>query len=280
MDVKSVFPGINWIASYPKSGNTWVRCLVYAYTFGHLDINAIGQIIGSDLNLGAWYATAPLPWSDLNVQERLMCRYTALMIIMSTCGQPKCMLKTHCGNFNIDEVAMIPSAFSKSSVYLVRDPRDVAISYSHHIGKNIDETIDYMNMPNMCLDHKDSGVIQAVGSWSNNVQSWLEETKFEKIVVKYEDLKMDTATEFKKILEVLFPDVEIDYERVQNAVSLCEFDKLKTQEKEKGFIESTDHGEFFHAGKSRWRNILTSEQIQKIQNNHGEAMELVGYELV
>lgn len=277
-EVNIGLPKINWLASYPKSGNTWVRCLIYAYTYGFLDINSMGVLINSDLNPGAWFAAAPLPWGELNEHEKLMCRYTALMIMITTSvNRNKLILKTHCGNYRIDSVDLIPERLTNTAVYVVRDPRDVAISYAKHVGISIDETIEKMTISNLCLDFNNTGIVQPAGSWKNNVLSWYSDTKFKKVIVRYEDLITDTEKEFKRILELYFPD--IDNERVKNAVELCTFDKLKKQEEDVGFLESTENTKFFTVGKSNWEEILTKDQISKIEEEQHEGMEKAGYKL-
>jgi hypothetical protein len=200
-------------------------------------------------------------------------------MITTSINRNKFILKTHCGNYRIDSVDLIPEKLTDSAVYIVRDPRDVAISYAKHVGISIDETIEKMTVSNLCLDFNNTGIVQPAGSWNNNVLSWYSDTKIKKAIVRYEDLLGNTEKEFKRILEVYFPDVEIDNERLKNAVELCKFDNLKNLEEEKGFLESTKSTKFFTVGKSNWEETLTKEQISKIEENQHEGMEKAGYKL-
>lgn len=281
MDVDNIgIPKINWLASYPKSGNTWVRSLLFAYTYGHVNINDIGTLVGSDLNLGAWFAASPYPWNAMNDAEKLLCRYTALMIMTSTSiHRNNFILKTHCGNYRVEGVDLIPTILTKGAVYIVRDPRDVAISYAKHTGKSIDDMINNMGIANLCLETENTGVSQIAGSWSNNVKSWTSKTSFEKIIVKYEDLLLNGADTLRSILTILFPGKEIDEKRLEHALNICSFENLKKQEETSKFIEGTKHSKFFTVGRSSWEETLTKEQISRIEDDHHEVMDMLGYKL-
>ena len=134
-------PLINWLASYPKSGNTWVRTLLYAYKFGNVQLDQIKGFVTSDLLPGAWFAAAPVPWGMLTDDQKLLVRYTALMIIATTASQDRLIVKTHCACGKMNSVDLIPNELTEKAVYIVRDPRDVTISYARHMGKSIDEAI-------------------------------------------------------------------------------------------------------------------------------------------
>lgn len=278
----STIPKINWLASYPKSGNTWVRCLLHAYIYGSIDFSSFYGITISDLNAGAWFAASPYPWGMLTAEEKLLVRYSALMIMASVTsgGRSDRIIKTHCGNYRINSVDLIPSQLTRSAVYIVRDPRDVLISYSKHMGISIDKAIEDMSEERLSLDFEGTGILQPMGSWKHHVMSWyVEGTIFPKIIIKYEDLLEDTEKEFRKILEIYFPDSKIDEEKVKLAIELSKFDNLKKQEEDKGFPEATKNTKFFTTGRSSWREILTKEQIQKIEEYNKEAMQRAGYEL-
>lgn len=273
-------PKIKWLASYPKSGNTWVRLLLYAYTFEALELDQIQGFITSDLIPGAWFSASPVPWGILTEEQKLLVRYTALITILTTRCIYDTILKTHCACATINSVSLIPNELTKCAVYILRDPRDVVISYANHMGKTIDESIEMMKCSSIALDFKETGIVQPTGSWSVHANTWLTQGNFERTIVKYEDLKLNTAYELKRILKLYYPDKEIDENRVNKAVELCNFERLKRLEEKKGFQEAPDNVTFFKSGKSTWRDVLTSDQIQKIQDDHGEAMGHLGYELV
>ena len=270
---------IHWLASYPKSGNTWVRALLYAYQFGTVSLQQMKGHVTGDQTPGAWFAASPIPWSLLNNDQKLLLRYPALMIIITMNMQETCILKTHCANIRTNSIDLIPEELTGQSVYLVRDPRDVVISYAHHMGIDLDAAIARMGKIGCVLNNEDNNIVQPTGSWSVSVKSWYEGGSFERSIIRYEDLQKDTAYELTHILECFYPDEEVDQERVKHAVALCEFEKLKRMEEKDGFQESTKNGEFFRKGKSTWREVLTNEQVKQIESDHGEWMGKMGYEL-
>ena len=270
---------IHWLSSYPKSGNTWVRALLYAYKFGTVSLQQMKGHVTGDQSPGAWFAASPVPWGLLTSDQRILIRYTALMTTAAISIQDVCIIKTHCANIRVNSVDLIPEELTGQSVYLVRDPRDVAISYAHHMGLDIDEAIKRMGTVGCSLNSEDVDIIQPTGSWSVSVKSWYEDGIFERSIIRYEDLMKDTGYELTHILECFYPDVEVDQERVKQAVKLCEFEKLKRMEQEDGFHEASKNGEFFRKGKSTWQEVLTDEQVKQIESDHGEWMVKMNYEL-
>lgn len=276
---------IHWLASYPKSGNTWLRALLYAYKFRTpFTIEQIkGHVMGDQLPQ-AWFAVSPVPWGYLNNDERLMLRYPALMQTAFMSLHRPVIVKTHCANVRVNSVELIPEELTGRSVYLVRDPRDVAISYSHHMGIDIDKAIEQMGSDGCALDQGEEqggrlGIMQIPGSWSLNVKSWVDDGKFERVIARYEDLLSDPVSQFVGIYRAIY-DEEPDIEVVKQAVELCRFDRLKESESADGFSEATKHGVFFRSGKSgQWQDILTPEQVTRIEEDHGEWMQNMGYAL-
>lgn len=280
MEEFNLFEKINWLASYPKSGNTWIRCLLYAYNFGSLNINQMQGFTSSDIAPGPWFATTPLPWALMNEDLKIAIRNTVLLNVITHRLTPKPLVKTHCGNFRVNSVDLIPAELTESAVCIIRDPRDIVISYSKHFGQSIEETIIDMKDPKLSLDAKNSGILHVLGTWSDHVSSWHANTKFRKLIVRYEDLLVDTEDILREIIKMLAPDVEINEDRLKLAVELTKFDKLKKQEETSGFKEASDHTKFFTVGKSGgWEETLTKDQISKIEEDHHEVMEKVGYKL-
>ena len=273
-----LLPKIHWLASYPKSGNTWVRMLLYAYKFGSANLEQMkGHVIGDQIP-GAWFSVSPVPWGYLNNDQRLLLRHPALMMSAMMYPNRPVIMKTHCANLRVNSIDLIPEELTSKSVYIVRDPRDVCISYAHHMGISIDEAIEKLNSIGGSLSSGESGIVQAIGSWSANVKSWNEDGHFDRIIIRYEDLLSNPIVELRKILTQYY-DIEPEVPRMQKAIDLCTFSKLQKQEQEEGFSEATKNGEFFRKGKSSWRETLTSEQISTIEKDHSLWMVNMGYEL-
>lgn len=279
-DNKQPFPKINWIASYPKSGNTWIRCLLYAYEFSNCNINQMIGFSVSDISPGYWFIAAPLAWGMLDRSMALLLRYNALFNIIATSKHLPIFVKTHCANFRINSVDLIPFELTEAATYIIRDPRDVVVSYSKHMGMDIDKSIEELNNGYLCLDSDYDNLVQPMGSWSHNVESWTAETKYRKEIIRYEDLLNNTEKELRKVIKLFYQNEEIDEERLKLAVELTKFEELKKQEEKIGFKEATKNSKFFTNGTSgNWKNVLTKEQIYKIEEDHHEMMQRAGYEL-
>jgi len=179
------------------------------------------------------------------------------------------VLKTHSVNGVFNEIAMVPTALTDSAVYLIRDPRDVVISYAKHIGKSIDETILVMNQPNMLIN--DAEITQCpmwIGSWSHNVQSW--EQKEYTTVIRYEDLLENPEEGFAQVLRTF--RTKVVKRKLRKAIKLTELSALMKQEEKSGFSEVKNQARFFGGGEG-WRNVLTDEQARRIEADHRETLE-------
>jgi hypothetical protein len=271
-------PKINWLASYPKSGNTWIRLLLYVYTYGKFEtIDQVHGFTPSDTIPGYWFAGSPIPWGLLNNDQKMLVRYSALFnLILNSTKQP-IITKTHCANIQYNSVDLIPNELTDNSVYLVRDPRDVVSSYSHHMGISIDKAVETLNNPKNLLfidEGADLGIIQPLASWTIHVNSWKDH-----LVIKYEDLLKSTEVELTKIVEHFYKE-KANKKKIAKAVKFCKFKKLKKLEQKHGFKEATKNGKFFRNGKSKtWKDTLTEAQVKKLEQDHGEVMEQLGYKL-
>ena len=160
---------IVWLASYPKSGNTWVRAIVCSALFGSLDIRKLGKMIP---NFSVIAAQLKQEKFDTPGQIRHLWGQAQKHLCESS-GSNRILLKTHnaAGVYDIGE---FPSRqFTQKAVYVVRDPRDVAISYSHHFGHDLQTSINsLLNESNFNFNPKDLSRGEFLSSWGNHVKSW------------------------------------------------------------------------------------------------------------
>lgn len=262
---------IDWIASYPKSGNTWIRLLLNHYRYGYLPIDERDNLTTLDTEKYAAQIVAPLPLNEMTPGEKFYLRNAALLHIMSR-YRKYCIVKTHCADLPIQGMPLIPPGMTRSRIYIVRDPRDVCISKANHMDTDIDKAISLMNEKGYGLNPED-GAPALVSTWSVHAMSWLATAD---LVIKYEDMIADTASVLIKVLDVLGWDMDED--RVNKAVDACDFKELQLQEKETGFQEASGDKQFFKTGRSGyWKDILTTEQADKVVEDHREVMEQLGY---
>lgn len=268
---------ITWLASYPKSGNTWIRLLLTAYRNG--GIVDIDKADATDADNYEYFtrAVCPLDLSDVSYGTKLLLRPAALLHQLAATATRPIILKTHhCNGTPIGLAPLIPPALTEKAIYVVRDPRDVALSFSRHLGQSLETVITNMNEPAYGLG-KDGDIPHHISSWSLHVKTWMKEEEFPVLLVKYEDLCDNTAGQLKRILD--FCNFEIDDDRIRSAVNACDIDKLRDQEKSHGFKESPPESSelFFFKGGSHWLENMSIDNIRRIQEDHGEAMRILGY---
>ena len=274
---------IIWLASYPKSGNTWVRIFLQ-HILGSVDDSG-GIVSLSDIpiasnrvlletNLGV--NSSDLSQTEMNDFRPLIYK----SISERTEGLQ--VLKVHdlFGRAS-DGNLLFPKEVSKYAIYIVRNPLDVVVSYSRHSGKTIQTIINQLNDPSFEISKNEKSlkpqVSQHLGTWSEHVLSWTEQEEVPVIIIKYEELLEDTMG----ILGALLNRLEIscskeDFEKALNAV---EFDRLKELENTHGFREKPLQAvSFFRSGKKdTYKEYLNNDQIEEVRRNHLEIMTKLGY---
>ena len=278
--------GIVWLASFPKSGNTWFRILLanlLAGQSGPADINNLDErntIASSrhDFEAATMLDSGLLSHDDI---DRLRPRvYEAIAAETSE----QCWIKVH------DAYTSTPGGepllgrnVARAAVYLVRDPRDVAISLAHHNNTAIDDTIKAMNAADSALCRGSKGLApqlrQKLNGWSGHVKSWLDQTDVPVHTVRYEDLTAAPAKCFGAALE--FVGRSATQAEIERAVRHADFAELQRQESEKGFAEGSSRNvPFFRSGRAGgWRETLTAPQADAIEQCHGAVMARLGYGL-
>lgn len=268
-----------WIASYPKSGNTWVRMFLNAYVTGFpVELNTPFQYTMGDNYPGYFQSVYCRPINQLTPTEQIMLRPAVLLTALNLCASIHLCLKTHHAKALVDNIPLIPAKISAGGVYIIRDPRDIVISYADHMGISVDNVIENMNNERYLSEHQETKLIHVLTSWSTHVLTWTDKNEDIPIrVFKYEDMLINTNEVFRQILNGL-GFFNINEDRYNFALRETEFSNLQNKEKVHGFKEKGDGDLFFRIGKSgQWKSKLTNEQIKTIEKNHGEVMKKFGY---
>lgn len=273
--------GIYWLASYPKSGNTWVRTFLSNYMSNKEipeDINRLEIPIASDRNLFDQYiglSSADLDEDQIKYYQPYI--YTELVKKKSH----DIYLKVHDAyTMNGNNLPIIPTSVTKGVIYILRNPLDVAVSYAHHSAITIDKSIQALCNKSFTIarsKNKLNGQLhQLYLSWSGHIDSWIE-SPLRVHLMRYEDMMEDSYGMFKEMLK--FMNIEIDENRLEKAVRFSSFDLLQKQEEERGFVERYHKSQtFFRKGKiGSYREELTQEQIETITEYHRETMIKYGY---
>jgi aryl sulfotransferase len=247
-------------------------------TDGPLDINEPLYVQGNDFTPAHYQAATVLPITTLT-QEGII--YIRTAAIMNACAMHNsCMpmfMKTHSANVKILEVPLIPHLLTHSAVYLIRDPRDVAVSWSEHLQQPLDATIEKMGQSNLAIKRtEDDKIVQNLCSWSMHVESWMSSKGIKVIVCKYEDMLRNPEDMFTQILNHI--EIPFSQECMDHALHETQLSNLQKQEKDRGFRESQPNQTFFAHGRSGvYKDKLTPEQIKKIETDHGPMMKKLGY---
>lgn len=267
--------GAIWLASYPKSGNTWLRLLLEAYRRnGLIDINDV-RIGQSDGGATIMQGVSPMALGQLDWQSEMLLRPAALLNMFCRLNPPV-LVKTHFANIQPDGLPpSIPPQFTDKAVYVVRDPRDVVLSFMRFFSFPLEKTLEAMNSIEFRIGGNERFATTLVSSWSNHVRSWAGEKTFPVHVVKYEDLLDDPGKELKEVLEFL--ELDVDDELIGKAVEATRLETLKKKEGDNGFRENPTKESFFGNGGSRWKTELGAKWVERIEKDHGDVMRLMEY---
>ena len=268
-----------FLASYPRSGNTFARILLGAY-HGVDDLNRLEDAIPADTSDFLWRGVPDYEKQEISARNNWRFRR---QVIEGYRGRPSTLpfrgLKTHTANL----VAFGAPAFELRSedrvIYLARHPLDVALSNADYNNQDLDASIDLMCRPGTCVAASTLASVEARGSWPEHVEGWLNTTACPVLLVRYEDLLSDAAGMLRRMLA--FIGLPIDEARLKRAVEQADFSRLQRRERETGFQEApanTRSGRFFREGRSgQWRTEMSERQIQRLSGYCAETMAALGY---
>jgi hypothetical protein len=272
--------GIIWLASFPKSGNTWMRSFLHNLLRNPTESYDINTL--TDFTLGEaqtrWFKPFdPRPGSQYSLADVRRMR-PLVHRHLTTFSPDSVFVKTHNALIEDEGVPLVTMGVTAGAIYIVRDPRDVVISYSHHQGQSLDFAIDMLGQDFACTGGDDVNVYEYLSSWSRHVRSWTHTPNPTLLTLRYEDLLDQPLKSFGSVAKFL--GLEVARPRLDKAMKLSSFKVLKAQEQRKGFIErpAQADGAFFREGKAgQWKKILTPEQVARIEADHGEQMRRFGY---
>jgi hypothetical protein len=270
---------IVWLASYPKSGNTWLRAFLHNLLRDPqdgYDINRITDFCANDSAVG-WYAPfigrAPGDWTEEEVGKARRKAHEAITKV----HPDSAFVKTH-NALTFDRFGpLITMELTAGAIYILRNPLDVAISYSHHLGETIDWTIRLMNSPGAGTPNTPTNVFQQLRSWSEHVRSWTARPHPGLHVIRYEEMLSAPEQTFGGVANFL--GLRPPRERLLRAIERSGFQELQRREEAHGFQERGRHlKRFFREGRAgQWREVLTRTQVRRIVEAHGHTMQRFGY---
>jgi hypothetical protein len=272
-----------WLASYPKSGNTWFRVFLTNLlneTNQPAHINDLTETsISSSRKIFDEYSG--LSSSDLSFDEIDRIR-PEVYKMQSNESENLLFKKVHDKFYWVNEYQpLFPPEISFGAIYFIRNPLDVLVSFSYHSAKPIEKMITAINNPAFAFCDKNdmlqNQLRQILGTWSDHVKSWTNQDLIPLQVIRYEDMILDTFNTFKSAVQFL-KIVKTD-NQIAAAIQKSDFNILSKQEKESGFKEKMIKSKsFFRKGKiGDWHNILTNDQRDKVIQKNIDIMKIFGY---
>ena len=272
---------IIWCASYPKSGNTWVRAILTALLYskdGIFNFNLLREV--NQFPLRYFFKDFTEDYSDL----KKISQYWIKAQEKINSQEKLRILKTHNGNYNFLGSDFTNKKNTQGVIYIVRDPRNIVASVSNHYMLNLDESVNFM------LDEKktiyspiksnttEENIITLLCSWKDHYNSWKIASNL--ILIKYEDLLNDTKSQIERLSLFLkkFGKFESNDEKINNIIKSTSFELLKRKEENEGFEEAHSKMKFFNLGpKNIWKNVLNEKLIYRIEKNFKKEMKELNY---
>ena len=280
---------IIWIASYPKSGNTWLRSLISTYYFskkGFFDQNNLKLIdqFPEKKYLKNFEYKKDIPGETAKHWIEAQNKINSEKKIK--------FFKTHniLGSFNNHEFTNIDNTLG--AIYIVRDPRNVITSLKNHYNLNYEEALNFIKSERKFIydfDKKDDySDFQIISSWEKNYQSWKNNKIFPIKFIRYEDLDNETFKVFKSVIEFISKISKdkkgFNREKAINSINSTSFETLKSLEKKGGFIESVISNKskkkipFFYLGpKNDWKKILDEDIKINLEKNFEQSLKDINY---
>jgi len=272
-----------WLASYPKSGNTWFRVFLTNLIYeseAPAHINDLAETsIASSRKIFDEYTG--LSSSDLSFEEIDKLR-PEVYRMQSQESNELLFKKVHDKFYFVDkDQALFPPEITQACVYFIRNPLDVAVSFAYHSAKDVQRMVKVLNDSAYAFcdnnDRLPNQLRQILGTWSEHVASWTTQKLIPVHVVRYEDMKQNTFETFKKAVQ--FIGIKKSDQQIKTAIEKSDFKILAQQEQEKGFKEKMIKSKsFFRKGEiGDWRNYLDEKMKNEIINNHKTIMKKYGY---
>ena len=277
---------IIWLASYPKSGNTWVRYFLSSLIYsnqGRSGLDKLGYIMQYPKR--DQFEKLVTNFEDFNQIKK---NWINSQNQINSDNSVK-IFKTHHTLCTLGEDNFTDEKNTLGAIYIVRDPRNVISSILYHFNlSSTEEALNFIMEEKKFIGNMKNKInyplLTLIGSWKTNYNSWKNIGK-NFLLVRYEDLILNPNTEFGKIANYISNIIGIKFspEQIKNSIEESSFKNLRNIEDKNGFIESIEDlknkkKKFFNLGpKNNWKKSLEKKFIDKIENTFNNEMKELGY---
>tara|TARA_B100000780_G_C21039159_1_gene416907 strand:+ start:142 stop:984 length:843 start_codon:yes stop_codon:yes gene_type:complete len=278
---------IIWIASYPKSGNTWLRSIISALVYSKDGIFTFEKLKKIEqFPEKKFFKDLVKNFSDFDeIKKNWITAQDKINL-----DEKIKFFKTHQGNFKIGNDHFTNNQNTQAVIYIVRDPRNLVTSISNHYSLSLNEACKFLTSPELrgngkSWEEKKDGIFNLLGKWNDHYKSWTNNTK-NLLLLRYEDLITEPKKELEKVIFFLNRYVNFETNDIKNNKILesTSFENLKKMEQVGSFTENVIKKEtgssvnFFNLGpKNIWQNSLDKKIIKKIEDSFKDEMNEIGY---
>jgi hypothetical protein len=265
---------IIWLASFHKSGNTWLRAFLanyFAPKSGDVGINRLFDEIGTDVRQDFYNQAAGKPFRGETLDDSLLLRPKVQRLIAASKPGHQ-FVKTHSRIARIGPIDLIDPSVTAAAIYILRNPFDLAPSYARHSNVDVDRSIDNMCDPK-AVTASETQIFEVLGRWDDHVASWTGAPGLPLHVMRYEDMAADPERAFRGLLGFL--QAQVRDGQLRRAIRASSFKTLAKQEAAQGFRERPGAmKQFFVRGKpGGWREDLSPAQVARIRTEFLPALE-------
>ena len=277
---------IIWIASYPKSGNTWVRAMISSLVYsndGVFNFELLKKI--QQFPNRKHFENFTQKFQDINELKKF---WIAAQNWINLSGEIK-FLKTHHINCKIGEHPFTNNNNTLGAIYVVRDPRNLINSFVNHYQIDKKAAKNFITSKASATGgtagSKQNNVFTILGSWNDHYKSW-KKINNNLLIIKYENLILNPYEEIHRIIRFLEKFINFNYDdnKIKNIIESTSFQKMKKMELEKGFDEAISNEEtsnkinFFNLGsENKWQKYLNDDEVNYITNKLSAEMKELGY---
>lgn len=269
------------IASWPKSGNTWLRSILTCYVKQEfVPLDEMSRIIPTDVAASLW--TKYVGFEAHSPDNTYLQRKEFYRLLKSKIGDKNLVLKSHSANIDVRGCSMFDHESVDKFIHVVRNPFDVLPSFANHMNQSIDDAWLAMQNDRLALAATDQQIREMCSSWLMHTSSFLafQKTYAEKYcMIRYEDLKLKPYTTTKKIVEFL--GLDVSEERIVNAVYWSSFKNRKQEEEDSGFKErARAETSFFRKGEiGSFVNDVPFEIRREMAEKYSAICKLLNYSI-